>query len=45
MNVMVAGILFRISLTKAEELSGEIENLKSALLRAIAENVIPEMES
>ena len=40
-NVMVSGILFRISLTKSEDLSAEIYELKNALLKTMAENAIP----
>ena len=43
LNIMVSGILFRISLIKPEKLSEEIENLKSSLLKAIAEDVLPGM--
>ena len=43
LNIMVSGILFRISLTKPEDLPREIEKLKSSLLKAIAENVSSEM--
>ncbi len=43
LNIMVSGVLFRISLTKPEDLPKEIEELKSSLLKAIAENVLPGM--
>jgi AcrR family transcriptional regulator len=43
LNLMVSGVLFRISLTKPEDLPTEIDELKSSLLRAIAENVMPGM--
>lgn len=40
-NVMVSGILFRISLARPEDLSAEIERLKRALIKALAEEAIP----
>lgn len=43
LNIMVSGILFRISLTKPEDLPREIVKLKGALFKAIAENLSPEM--
>ena len=43
LNIMVSGVLFRIALTRDEDLAHEIEELKSSLLRAIAENVLPGM--
>jgi len=40
-NVMVYGILFRISLTKPEDLSTVINELKNALMQALSESVLP----
>ncbi len=40
-NLMVSGVLFRISLTRPEDLSGVIDEIKSSLLRAIAEVALP----
>ena len=39
-NLMVSGILFRISLTRQEDLLAEIEELKKGVTRLIAENAV-----
>lgn len=44
-NVMVYGILFKISLTKPEDLSRVIDELKSSLMRALEDITIQRMLS
>ena len=42
-NIMVSGLLFRISLARPEDLSAEIDRLKKSLIRAVAEQTARRM--
>ncbi len=40
LNMMVSGVLFRTSITKPEDLNGEIEQLKSGILKGLGERAL-----